>query len=352
MYENLTVESLKESIKENIPIDISKGEGTFLDSIVSAFAYELWKYYRSLDILLPIAFVDETSGDYILKRALEYGIERKSGDYAKTLITFTGNEGVAIPLGTVVLTDDGLSFKTTQEGVIEQGGNVQVIAQADEIGSKYNVFANKLTVLQQSITGINTVTNEAAAVGGVDEETVESVLTRLNAFRQKPSTSGNVYDYKNWALSVSGVGAVKVFPLWNGNGTVKVIICDDNMLPASAETVNTCKGVIEENRPVGADVTVLSAESLNVSISAQIIADGTVSVSDIKGKFETAVREYFNEIAFEKYTILYNRIVLLLLSIDGVEDYSSLTINGGTGNVIVQQSQIPVLNTVEVTTGA
>ena len=49
------------------------------------------------------------------------------------------------------------------------------------------------------------------------------------------------------------------------------------------------------------------------------------------------------------YTVLYNRIAYLLLSIPGVVDYTSLTVNGGTANIVVGGTEVPVLTEVSVT---
>lgn len=59
--------------------------------------------------------------------------------------------------------------------------------------------------------------------------------------------------------------------------------------------------------------------------------------------------EYIRELAFRSYTLLYNRVAFFLLDIDGVVDYTSLSVNGGTGNVSIGAEQVPVLGEVSVT---
>lgn len=51
---------------------------------------------------------------------------------------------------------------------------------------------------------------------GTEEESDNALRARLLNVIQKPSTSGNRYDYYNWAMECEGVGAAKVFPLANG----------------------------------------------------------------------------------------------------------------------------------------
>ena len=49
------------------------------------------------------------------------------------------------------------------------------------------------------------------------------------------------------------------------------------------------------------------------------------------------------------YTLIYNRVVAILLNIPGVENFTSLTVNGGTADVTIQAGQIPVAGEVSVT---
>ncbi len=76
-------------------------EGSFLYELVSAILYRLWEFYDSLDAVEDMAFVNENSGEYIDKRAEEFGLERKKGTKARVALTFTGTEGASIPTGTM-----------------------------------------------------------------------------------------------------------------------------------------------------------------------------------------------------------------------------------------------------------
>lgn len=54
-------------------------------------------------------------------------------------------------------------------------------------------------------------------------------------------------------------------------------------------------------------------------------------------------------LAFEKYEVLYNRVGALLISIDGVVDYTDLTLNGKAASVAVGPEEIPALGEVTLT---
>jgi len=348
MYEDLTVESIKSDIIGRLSTDIDTREGSFTNDMISAVAYEIWKAYQSLNAIIPIAFVDETSGEYIDKRCAEYGIKRKTGTKAKVTLTLTGTDGTTVPAGKVFLTPDGLQFKT-DETVTITNGTATVSATAVEIGKEYNVAAGTITKQLVNISGLTAVTNDEAATGGTDAETDAALVKRLYEYLQKPATSGNVAHYRQWALEVDGVGTAKVFPLWNGPGTVKVLIVGSNNEPVDSTIIANCAAHIEKNRPIGATVTVESAEGLPINVAATVIIDSTTTVERVKTSFEAVLKEYLKSIAFDKYTLVYNRIAYMLLDIDGVTDYTFLTINGGTSNITIADNQVPVIGTVEVT---
>lgn len=175
----------------------------------------------------------------------------------------------------------------------------------------------------------------------------------------EPAHSGNENDYKQWAREVAGVGKVDVIPIWNGGGTVKVIISNYDYEPVTDELVQAVKDHIEEptGRPIGADITVVSyiAYDLNVEVNLRI-AEG-YSAETIKDKITADIRKGIIEESVAYPTkvkttfVSYGKIGAIILAIDGVLDYTSLTLNGGEGSLEVEREKIVVLKSVTVTQG-
>ncbi len=346
MFEEKTPELIKGEILNQMVSDIDKREGSYTSDMVGPVAYELWRMYDSLKALEPMVFVDETSGEYIDRKCADYGIARKPGLKAKTVMTFTGDEGVRIPAKTLFLTEDGLEFET-EKTIAISGGQAQATAVARQVGDAFNVPANTIRHQMVSISGLNGISHPAAQ-GGADPESDGSLVNRLYAYLRMPATSGNVYHYEQWALAVNGVGGVKVVPLWNGPGTVKVIVVGPNKEPVSEEIQQNCLACIEENRPIGAEVTVVSAEGLTIDIDAQVAIDGSTTAEEVRTAFMANLAQYLQEISFNRYSLLYNRIAFMLLDVPGVVDYQSLSLNGGEANINLADNQVPVLGTVVV----
>lgn len=345
MFETITPESIKENILNELAL-VDVREGSYTNNLVSPTALAIWKLYDSLNALIPMVYVDETSGVYIDKKAANYGITRKTGTKATAVLHFTGIDGKAVPKGTVFLTVDGLEF-VTESAVMITAGAASARAIAAEAGEAYNVPNGGITQQIVSISGLTGVTNEAA-VGGTDPESDKSLMERLYAYLRKPATSGNVYHYEQWALAVDGVGGVKVAPLWNGPGTVKVLIVSPAKAPVDQEVVTRCADYIHQNRPIGATVTVESASALTINVEAIITIESTTTKSAVKEAFANSLNAYLQSIAFEKYELIYNRLAFMLLDIEGVIDYADLTVNGGTSNIAIADNEVPVAGMVVI----
>ena len=124
--------------------------------------------------------------------------------------------------------------------------------------------------------------NEVDFKNGVDIESDEDLRKRFVKVVNNPSTSGNKAHYEEWALEVDGVGRAIVYPLWNGNGTVKVMIIGNDNKPVTEEIIENCKLHIEENMPIGCQLTVITPSLLNVVINASVEVKVGYTLEDIK----------------------------------------------------------------------
>lgn len=342
LFPQTTPESLTQEMAESLSTGLQTNEGSYTRDLLAAVGLALFGAYKTLNKMLPISFVDETSGEYLEARCREYGITRKLGTRASVLLQFTGKNGTIIPAGTTVSTQGGVLFSVEEPKRIDDDV-IEVLAISQEIGSECNVPANTLTTLVTPVSGVQQVTNPQAAEGGADEETDESLFSRLDQYRKSRATSGNVADYLAWAMQTPGVGAAKVLPIWDGPGTVKVLLVGNDRKPVDATIVQSCLERIEAVRPIGAQVTVESAAAFPVDVAASVkLADGAV-LETVKAEFLRKLEEYFEELSFTKDTVPYNRVAFLLLSIPGVDNFTALTINQTTSDLTIPNGAVPVL---------
>lgn len=350
-FDSLTPEGIQDMLRAFIEDDLGlyAGEGGLLNIILAPGAYVFWEALQALRAQVPISFVDETSGAYIDKAAAAYGITRKPGTPASVDVTFTGTANAVVPAGTMCVTADGLGFLTDEELTLGEDGSGTVSATSDDVGAVYNVPAQAIVTTQESVAGVSGVTNDAAATGGTDPETDAALFARLDAYRKTPPTSGNDRHYYQWALEVNGIGAASVIRCWDGPGTVKVIVADMELRPVEEDKVDEVAAYIETQRPVTAEVTVESAEGVGVQVAVTVETDGTVSKSNTEQALTDRLAEYLGTLAFQTGAeVVYNRVLAIVMGLDGVTDCSGLTVNGGTANVPLDADEVPLLGTVTV----
>lgn len=348
MFENKTEYVILNNMLDKVTTPVAKIEGSFIYDALSPVANELAKQYIEFDTFIKRAFIQTSHSSFLDLRASEYGIYRKQPTYATVILSFTGNNGTVIPQGFLVQTIDGKQFRTS-DTVVVAAGTASVLAKATEPNIYHNVPANTVTQIPIGLAGISAVTNAAAATGGTDTETDDDFRTRILNTVRNPGSSGNVNHYIQWAMEIDGVGAVKVLPLWNGNGTVKVAILDSNKLPAATSIVDAVKVHIEAERPIGATVTVESGTLYNVNVSCDVTLDGTITLTDATAAIKTTIENYFKEIAYKQSYISYPKLSALILAISGITDHTGLLLNSLDTNITVPSTSVAVLRNLTIT---
>ncbi|MEG0019325.1 MAG: baseplate J/gp47 family protein, partial [Oscillospiraceae bacterium] len=211
-----------ENLKSGFKSPESLLEGSFTMDNIQAVAQALAQISsQEIEPLLDRIFIDTATGSDLTRRAMEYAMSRKPSSNAKGMVKISGTAGVTVPKGLLVASDT-LTFSVSSSGMIPSTGNIELPAVCTAAGALGNIAANNIQFIINSPVGLVKVTNLLAFEGGTNEETDEDFRARILEKIKMPLTGGNSNDYIYWAKQVSGIGRAKCFPLWNGNGTVKV----------------------------------------------------------------------------------------------------------------------------------
>lgn len=212
--------------------------------------------------------------------------------------------------------------------------SVSVAVTALNGGTAGNVGSGTVTRLVSPLTGITAITNTNAMAGGTNLENDADLKTRFKLFVSNPPGAGNIADYKRWAKEASPlVGSADVLPLWNGNGTVKVFILDNNNNPAGAGLVATVQAYIDPapagtgtgKAPIGATVTVVAPTVATIDVTVTLTLLAGYDPTTVKNGITTAITAYINTLPIAG-TVRYNDIANAIHDVGGVQDYSALLI--------------------------
>lgn len=350
-FESMTPESIKAEMLGRVidaGVDVDAREGSYANVLLSEAAYVMWKYGQTLNGFIDILFPSAASGEYLDLHAAQIGMQRQPGAKAAVTVTFTGVNGTMIPKGTVVCTEDALCFLTAETVTIADG-SASVLCIAEAVGADYNVAEATVTQMAMNIHGVYALTNAAAGTGGADIESDADLWKRYHERRTEPITSGNANHYVMWAKEVTGVSYARCIPLWNGNGTVKVIIAGADRSALDDTIVAACAAHIEEERPIGAAVTVVSVAEASVAVDASVTLAAGHTADGVKAELSAAIGRLLAAQPFaEERDVPYSRFLACLLQCAGVADYSEFKVNGAKTALHIGQGTIPKLGAVTV----
>lgn len=338
MYENITYEAILQRMLERIPGSMDKREGSIIQDALAPTAIEHQLLYIDMDTFLREVFTDKASREYLVKRAEERNITPHPATAAVWKASFIP-KNLDVGNGTR-FNCDSMNLAVTgkfDDGVYE--------LTCEAAGSMGNGCQGKLIPINY-VAGLEIAELTELITPGNDEEETEAFRERYLTILRKPSTSGNIYDYYNWAMACKGVGATKIFPLANGPGTVKVVVADEDKRAVTPALIKAVKDYIEEMRPIGATVTVASAEELPVNVMGRVKLKNGLNLGEAQAAFRKAFDDFLRDNAFDINYVGYARVGNILLETAGVEDYADLTINGLSHNIELTDEQIAIIGTV------
>lgn len=339
-------------------------EGSFWHIAVMPTVRRIAMLYDLAGTEVPAAgFAVWAWADYLDDHAAVQNIVRLAATRAQGTVTFTGAPGTTIaagqPVGVEPVGEDDPAPEFTVDvgGRIPGGGSLDLTVTATDAGEAGNVGALAITVPGPGLVGVD-VSNADPTQGGTEAETDESLRGRvLNAYIGQGA--GNRNDYERWARAWDGVGRVTVIPLWNGPGTVKVVVTTADGQPVSPATVAALQADLDPTAgrgdgqaPVGAHVTVETATALDVTIAASIEFErgytldgvgGTVALGD---EIDAAVRNYVERVE-PGGEVVIAKVAGVIVTVPGVHDVSGVRLNGGAANVPVDDDPAQIPSVVE-----
>ncbi|MGL6063771.1 MAG: baseplate J/gp47 family protein [Fusobacteriaceae bacterium] len=355
-YSVPSVNEIEKEMLKNISDEYVKDVGTFTRDMVKSFSleaykhdYKLGEYFKKLDVY---NITGEELTRYVKQRK---GLYRKVANSSKGILTVQGNGHVKT--GDIFETESGSRYAAVESVLINTIGTVKI--EATVPGAAGNVGSNTIIFIPITISGITKVTNLQPIIDGYDEENDNSLRERYLIEIQKPATSGNVYHYMQWSREVPGVGESRVFPLWNGNNTVKILIIDDNKNVANIELVSRTQEYIDPKgledatwgtgagqAPIGAYCTVASATAKIINIESTLILKDGYYIDNLKYLIEVEIKEYLKSIAFKRDTVSYAILSSWILNIEGIQEWTVFKLNNSQENIVIGLEEIAVLGEV------
>ncbi|WP_432719142.1 baseplate J/gp47 family protein [Pectinatus frisingensis] len=357
MYEDQTESKIFSRMMGSVPDTVDKREGSIIYDACYPTAIEIMLLYAMCDYFFKNTFGDTAERKFLIERAKERGITAYSATYAKVNLSFTP-ENINIPIGSRFSYDD-VNYTVTEKS----DGFYYAICET--AGTSGNKPVGNLVAIDY-IADLQSALLTEVTVPGEDEEETEAFRKRyLDSFNSQ-AYGGNIADYREKVNAINGVGGVKVYPAWNGGGTVKIVFMTSEFEPPAAEFVSEVQTKIDPIpnhgegigiAPIGHYVTIEGAKNSAITISLNLSFDNNGNFDNHKNNIYTAIDIYFKELNkgwqhtqkaeignFSNNGIIVriSQIESRLLDIPGITDVQHTRLNSIEENLILSVDELAV----------
>ncbi len=312
--------------------------------LARVFAGVIHGLYGFLEYLSRQLFADIAEDAYLVRFASLYGLSKTPATFAAGFALVTGDAGSVIPEGAVLRRDDGVEY-TVNEEVILSGGSEGVGITAVLAGANGNAESGVNLTFESPIPNVDAaapVDPLGPVENGNDQESTESLRTRLlERLRQAPQ-GGAANDYVKWALSVASVTRVWVYPNQLGAGTVVVYFVRDDdvgsIIPSGGE-VTAVQNYIDGVRPVTAAVTVAAPTAKTWNFTLAVMPNTTA----VKDAVTAELTDLFRTHGEPGVTLPISAVRTAIGIAAGLTDY---TLTSPSADLTHLAGELPVFGTI------
>lgn len=359
MYEDQTSSVIEKRMLDAVSLAVDKREGSIIHDATAPVSIELELMYAALDWFMKNTFGDTAERQFLIERALERGLVPYKATRAVVRGIFTPGT-LEIPIG-YRFSCNGINY-----AVAKKMNAGSYLLRCETVGISGNKATGTLVPINY-LPALKSARIEMLAVPGVDDEDTEAFRQRYLKSFETQAYGGNIADYKEKVLSISGVGGVKVYPVWNGGGTVKVVFCTSEFKRPEPAFINKVQGILDPVpfhqqgvgvAPIGHYVTVEGVSEKKINVGVKISMKSGFMLDDVKSKIVAMIKTYLGKlnqtwgntqiVAINEFTndgliVRRSKLESCILDITGVLDVENLTINGSDKNLQLNVNELTVL---------
>ena len=370
-FSNKTYQNLRQQALSYVPPTYDKRDTQPVPTAISPPIYVLEGFYIDMNNVQLQAFVQTATGDSLDSLSVYAGISRSLASAAVRQGVFN----IQVPIGSRFSTingDNSIDFTATSYiGPYE--GQYAYQLTADTPGSIGNDYTGPILPIT-AILGLTSAQITDILVPGDDTEDDEEFRERIITNLTDRPFGGNIAAYRENIMEIDGVGAVQVWPTWNGGGTVKCSILGADYLPGSETLVENVQNAIDPPpnqglglglAPIGAKVTIVAPDELEVNVSATLTLQQGYNVGQVQEGVEQALESYLLSVRQEWGTnisstnvqyaanVYLARVTAAIIGVTGIVNATNVQLNGAAQDLILTESgttqQVPVPGEVTLT---
>ena len=376
-FSGYTKAQIERDMLDQVDPSLDTRQGSMIQTALGPVAWYLEGLYMVLSQIQQNSNPSTAVGEALELLTAARNVNRTQAPAAVRQGTFN----VEIPTGSQFKTINGADSLVFTSGslISSSDGSYDYQLTCNTPGSAGNSYTGALLPVT-AIAGLTSANIGAVITAGTDEETDDSLRNRYFLSFDTPAFGGNISSYRQTILALDGVGAVQVYPAWNGGGTVLCSILGDDLKPALPATVKEVQNYIcppEDGEaspspngygmaPIGAVVTITTGTELTLDITCNIEFAESVQngVETYQQEIEQKIQEYIDQVNSDwgnplisqsvsyPLTVYVSRISYAILQISAVVNVTNVQINGSSADLhlteTAQLQQVAALGEVVI----
>ena len=375
--EQYTYDYLMQLALSFVPDDRDKRQGSVIFDALAPFCQVLAASAIQLRNFYTQTYAVTATGEDLDNRVAEQGMTRYAATNAVKKITLADDAGnpIYVPVGTrfsTVSDTSPVNYMVTaqyqEDGFVVPGVYEATCEEPGTIGNEYSGNLINITFIQ----GLASANMSTTLIPARNEETDNELRERYFEALNQKAFGGNIADYRTKVEAITGVGAVQIYPVWNGGGTVKLSIVDPQYAPCSPEFVASVQEQIDpENAegetglglgiaPIGHKVTVVTPTPVTIDVSAKISLRMGYNMGQVEQPIKDALKTYIqslredwadsNDMNMYYCDVFLSRVSSAIVNVMGVANVTDVMLNGAAEDVALVQNgeiqQLPELGEV------
>lgn len=371
-FQNKDYDYFLRKMLDAVPDNIDKREGSIIYDALAPAALVMGQQSLDMANVIKETYIKTASGEFLDYRAIEHGTSRYPATQTEAKAKVLNDKKE--PLDNVQIGDKFASIGDSPifYVVTKINDDLTVELTAEVKGSSANSYIGQiLPVTPNDLLSWAEITEITAPARDVESD--DHLRARLLSSQSWIAYGGNVADYLDMTSKIDEVGAAQIYPTWNGGGTVKVVILNNNLMPASASLVQKVKNALDPEdkqaegyglAPIDHAVTVTAPEKLIVNVDISVKLDDTKVTRYVKDSITKAVEGYFQSLREDwadinqklgrgyQETIYRSKILSQVMLTEGVVNAKLPSLNGRDADIDLvfnnSKSQLPVVGTVTI----
>ena len=371
-FQNKDYDYFLRKMLDAVPDNIDKREGSIIYDALAPAALVMGQQSLDMANVIKETYIKTASGEFLDYRAIEHGTSRYPATQTEAKAKVLNDKKE--PLDNVQIGDKFASIGDSPifYVVTKINSDLTIELTAETAGSSANSYIGQvLPVTPHDLLSWAEITEITAPARDVESE--DHLRARLLSSQSWIAYGGNVADYLDMTSKIDEVGAAQIYPTWNGGGTVKVVILNNDLMPASASLVQKVKNTLDPEdkqaegyglAPIDHSVTVTAPEKLIVNVDISVKLDDTKVTRYVKDSITKAVEGYFQSLREDwadinqklgrgyQETIYRSKILSQVMLTEGVVNAKLPSLNGKDADIDLifnnEKSQLPVVGTVTI----